>query len=340
MPCTVCNCPSDLAPDETFCGKCGHAASAHAAAGGAMNVPAPTFTPPVETGFAAPAFAPPAQQGTYRAEISRRNPACLLFLVDQSGSMDEPIAGGAGEKKKNVVADAINRLIYNLVLRCGKEGGVLPYFDIGVWSYAMSVQPAFGSDLVSISQINERARRMEMRKRRVPDGAGGVYEEEMPFPIWFDAAANGMTPMHAAFSTLVAPLQGWLAQHQASFPPIIINLTDGAYTDSSPAPVARQLMQLSTADGNVLVFNCHISNQAGASVQFPGDRQAGALTGLARELYEISSPMPEPMCREAANKGYQLEPGARGYAFNADLVTMIDFLEIGTRVVQDRAEQA
>jgi hypothetical protein len=338
MQCNLCSCQADLAPDETFCGKCGHAASAHAAPGGAMS--APTFTPAVETESAAPAFTPPVQQGTYRAEISRRNPACLLFLVDQSGSMEEPIAGGAGEKKKNVVADAINRLIYNLVLRCGKEGGVLPYFDIGVWSYGLSVQPAFGSDLISISQVNDRAKRMETRRRRVPDGAGGVYEEEMPFPIWFDPAANGMTPMHAAFSAIVPPLQGWLAEHQGSFPPIVINLTDGAYTDSSPAPVARQIMQMSTADGNVLVFNCHISNQAGASVQFPSDRQAGALTGLARELYDISSPMPEPMRQEASNKGYQLEPGARGYAFNADLVTMVDFLEIGTRAVQDRAERA
>ena len=37
-------------------------------------------------------------------------------------------------------------------------------------------------------------------------------------------------------------------------------------------------------------------------------------------------------------KGYDIGPGARGYAFNADLVTMIDFLDIGTRVIQDRVE--
>ena len=41
----------------------------------------------------------------------------------------------------------------------------------------------------------------------------------------------------------------------------------------------------------------------------------------------------------AQAKGYQLEPGARGYVYNADLVTMIDFLDIGTRAVQDRTEK-
>ena len=49
--------------------------------------------------------------------------------------MEELIAGGTGEKKKQVVADAFNRLLYNTVLLCTKAEGVRPYFDIGVWSY-------------------------------------------------------------------------------------------------------------------------------------------------------------------------------------------------------------
>lgn len=256
--------------------------------------------------------------------------------------MEEEIAGGAGGKKRDVVADAINRLLYNLVLRCTKESGVYPYFDIGVWSYSGSdsVQGAFGAGLVSISDISNRTKRMETRRKKVPDGAGGVYEEEMPFPIWFDSAANGRTPMCGAFTTVTQAVQGWLAQHPASFPPIVINLTDGAYTDSDPKGVAWQLMSLGTNDGNVLIFNCHISGQAGLSVQFPNDTQASELTGLSRELYDISSPMPEKMLRYAKEKGYQVGPGARGYVFNADLVTMIDFLEIGSRAdLSDRSER-
>ena len=99
-------------------------------------------------------------------------------------------------------------------------------------------------------------------------------------------------------------------------------------------------MQLSSADGSVLVFNCHISKQAGVALPFPDDAQAAALEGLAKELFEMSSILPEPMRRQALAKGYQTGPRARGYAFNADLVTMIDFLDIGTRVIQDRMEAA
>src|SRR5262245_16740764 len=112
MKCGTCN--ADLSPGELFCGSCGAPVPAQSAAAGDAAVQA-AVSPAVQSG---------AHQGTYQAEISRQNPACLVFLIDQSGSMDEPIGGGTGEKKKQVVADAINRLLYNTVLRCSKEDGV------------------------------------------------------------------------------------------------------------------------------------------------------------------------------------------------------------------------
>ncbi|MCI0702726.1 MAG: VWA domain-containing protein, partial [Planctomycetia bacterium] len=50
----------------------------------------------------------------YSAQISRTNPACLLFLIDQSRSMGEPFVGGGGQTKAAMVADAINRLLQNV----------------------------------------------------------------------------------------------------------------------------------------------------------------------------------------------------------------------------------
>lgn len=323
----------DMEPGENFCGTCGAAV----AQGAAQSAP-------VTDGLGASpaASGAPAQRGNYNAEISRANPGCLIFLVDQSGSMEEPIAGGTGQKKKDTVADAINRLLYNIILRCGKEGGVRPYFDIGMWGYGgtSDVRPAFGNELLSITQVNERSKRVETRKRRVSDGAGGVFEEEMPFPVWFDPAADGATPMRAAFDAIAGPLSNWVSSHQNSFPPVIIHLTDGAYypADQNPTQTAWRLMQMGTSAGNVLIFNCHISRESGAPVLFPDDQQATALQGLARELYDISSPLPEKMRRAARDKGYQCEAGARGYAFNADIVTMIDFLDIGTQPASDRLE--
>ena len=35
----------------------------------------------------------------YSAEISRTNPSCLLFLIDRSGSMEDPFGAGDGRQQ-------------------------------------------------------------------------------------------------------------------------------------------------------------------------------------------------------------------------------------------------
>jgi hypothetical protein len=48
-----------------------------------------------------------------------------------------------------------------------------------------------------------------------------------------------------------------------------------------------------------------------------------------RQLYEMSSVLPEPVRERAIERGYAVEPGARGYVLNADAASLIDFMEIG-----------
>ena len=48
---------------------------------------------------------------TYSAEISRVNPTCFLFLIDQSGSMSRTFATQPDRTLAQGVADAINRLV-------------------------------------------------------------------------------------------------------------------------------------------------------------------------------------------------------------------------------------
>lgn len=339
MKCPYTNCNEELKADDVFCTGCGQKVADAPPTNAAVTPPGPppvridTFTPTVSNY--------PPFWGTYSAQITRRSPACLIFLVDQSGSMEEPIAGGGGQKKKDMVTDAINRLLYNTVLRCTKsEERPWPYFDIGVWTYGgnREVRRAFDSDLISISDVPAKLKRTETRKKREPDGAGGTYEEEIPFAIWIEPAAGGLTPMATAFRTIAGPVRTWIANNPDSFPPIILNLTDGAYSDENPAPAVWELMGMKTTDGQALVFNCHISQEPGQTLAFPSNDGAAGLTGLARELFEMSSAMPDVMRRLAGGKGYSLSPGSRGYVFNADIVTMIAFLDVGTQAVQDRME--
>ena len=54
----------------------------------------------------------------YSAEISRANPTCLLFLTDQSSSMAASFGRQPDKRKCDGVAEAINRLLYDLSLKC------------------------------------------------------------------------------------------------------------------------------------------------------------------------------------------------------------------------------
>ena len=82
----------------------------------------------------------------YSAEISRDNPTNILFVIDQSGSMDERMA--TGKSKASFVADVLNKTIYTLVTNCTKADGVRNYFDVGVVVYGGNgVGPGLGGAL-------------------------------------------------------------------------------------------------------------------------------------------------------------------------------------------------
>ena len=70
------------------------------------------------------------------AEISRDNPSCFLFMIDQSGSMEDEISvGSENQKLSDGVADSINTWLQELSIKCAKSEGVRDYYDIGAVSY-------------------------------------------------------------------------------------------------------------------------------------------------------------------------------------------------------------
>jgi hypothetical protein len=271
----------------------------------------------------------------YEAEISRENPSCFIFLLDQSGSMKDPIGGDPGQRKRKAdgVADAVNRLLYNLTILCTREEGVRHYYDIGIVGYGGPTNGPIlggalaGRDLVPIGEVADNPLRVETRQK--DDGAGGVVTVD--FPVWFDAVANAGTPMCAGLRQAQAILQPWVATHPSAYPPIVINLTDGEATDGDPIGPAQALKQLATDDGNVLVFNCHISSAMGTPVVFPEEETGLPPDAYARQLFQMSSVLPQTLREAAKSTGFAVGSQARGFAFNAELVDVIRFLDVGTR---------
>lgn len=272
----------------------------------------------------------------YIAEIKRQNPSCFVYLIDQSGSMADVFGGGEGNQKKaDGAADAINRMLQNLVIKCAKEEGIRDYFHVGVIGYGAQVGPAFsgglaGQQLVPISQVGNSPARVEQRNKKVPDGAGGLVDQPVRFPIWFEPVANGGTPMSQALGQAKSIVQNWLTQYPDCFPPIVINITDGEATDGDPTVAASELRNMKSSDGEVLLFNCHLSSQRASMIEYPSNSE-GLPDKFAQQLFQMSSTLPEHMRTIASQSGMNVNAGSRGFVFNADLVALIKFLDIGTR---------
>jgi hypothetical protein len=274
----------------------------------------------------------------YSAEISRSNPTCFVFLVDQSGSMQEPFAGQADKRKADGVGDAINRLLQNLVLKCAKADGIRDFFHVGIVSYGGRVTSAFagplaGQDVVPVGKIANNPLRVEVRNRRVDDGAGGLVDQQFKFPVWFEARPTGRTPMCEALRNAKELVQTFLTDHPKCYPPLVINVTDGQPTDGDPRDAAKELRSLASKDGNVLLFNAHLSDKQNRPIEFPQE-EAGLPDEFAKLLFRMSSVLPPKLLSAAKTDGFPVGPQSRGFVFNADLVAVIRFLDIGTRVAQ------
>ena len=288
----------------------------------------------------------------YSAQITRANPTCIVLLVDQSGSMSDPFSGDSATKKADFVAEVVNHTLHDLVIRCTKTEEVRNYYHLAIIGYGRTVGSAFGAPLaprevVPISQVADYPLQVKSSYKRVADGAGGWVEIPVRFPVWLLPHADGKTPMCEALNLVKGILERWLREHPKGFPPTVLHLTDGESSDGDPNYVGRQIMSLQTDDGPVLVFNCHISSQRSTKVEYPGE-ETHLPDGFARTLFQISSPLPGSFLAAAAQLGVQATAGSRGFVFNGDPSSIVQFYEIGTsltgmtpyRWMDDRSESA
>lgn len=272
----------------------------------------------------------------YSAEISRTNPACVLILIDQSKSMEEPFAGQPDKLKSEGVADAVNRLIQNMVLKCAKIDGVRDYFHVGLIGYGGELTTGLGGKLpdevlVPIGKLADKPLRVENRVRLVEDGEGGTLEQNVKFPVWYDPVARGRTLMNTAFEAAELIVSSFILSYPESYPPIVLNITDGRPSDANPLAVANRLKKLASTDGSVLIFNLLLSAEPKPPIYFIDDESL-LLDTYSKLLFRMSSPLPPKLIHAAKADGFPVNAGARGVVFNADLVAVVRFLDIGTRV--------
>lgn len=278
----------------------------------------------------------------YEQPISRKNRGCIVFLLDRSDSMKQK--WGASEwTLAEGATSAVNDILFELCLRSQVEPGkARHYFDIGIFGYGIKpnssdegVAPAFdgvlaGQTLVALPEL----RNNPIAFREVPsEDLGGPPSK---LPIWVRPLHGRQTPMCQAIAVAGAHVYDWAAVHQNSFPPIVINITDGMVTDNPYQGAtldqwAERLTNIATNDGNTLLFNIFIAPATGSGgLLFPSSSSGLPFPGP--ELFKISSQLPDRMVATARSHNVAAQPGSRGFGFNADAQMLVKFLEVGTRL--------
>lgn len=275
----------------------------------------------------------------YTQRVDRATPSCLIFLVDQSASMYDPMAG-SDTPKSVVVAEQLNSTVMELIQRCSKSHTEQPrpYFAVAVIGYrtdknakaiidACIAVPGQQGDLAWTTDLARHPLRIEERTRQTSNGP-------LPYrmPIWVEPLNEGGTPMCAAMDRAGRIAHAWVQTYPRSFPPIVINLTDGESTDGDASTWADRLKQLRSEDGPLLMFNIMLATGDVLSPSMFPSNPVQLNEPFAQQLFAMSSELPEFMRTAAVRRGYQAEPGARGMSMNADFRAVVSFLNVGTSV--------
>ena len=259
----------------------------------------------------------------YQELLSSSKPGLIIIMIDQSGSMGEAYGNST---KANFAALAVNRVIAEIITACTAGDRIKDRCYVGVVGYGSGVKLLF---LDTVSVLAENTNITTVKK--LSDGAGGLVEADEVVRIFVDPISSNGTPMTEAFQLACQGVEKFISGHPYSFPPIVINITDGEPNNMNTAATeAKKIAQLKTTDGNVIIMNAHIAELSEGKVELPSSNSGFDSNKFANFLFDISTVLPETLAKRAKNVGFNVQPGSRGFVFNADAKTLVKLLNFGT----------
>ena len=274
---------------------------------------------------------PTVKPRPYTAKVTRTTPTAFVFLLDQSGSMRSTLTvKGQPKTKAAFLADAVNELLNQIIPECRREGEYRNYIDVCVIGYGgdadQTAKYAWQGDLAPKSMVTIGELKDHPLERQGTKGR------------WISPKAGHLTPMKQAIDLAHDTLVQWLASHAGKdvYPPVVINLTDGAATDAEAGELieaARKLRSLRTTDGQVLFYNVHLSGTSDEPLLFPCQTDELPDDEYARTLFAMSSDLPAIYNKQIAQiTGRDASPAYTAMALNASPIQLVQLLNIGTSV--------
>lgn len=264
---------------------------------------------------------------------SSATPGLLIILIDQSGSMTLNYEGN--DSRTVFATRAVNRVINDIIEKNFNGTEPKNRCFITVIGYDLKANVLCSGYL---KELYANPKRIEELTKKIPDGAGGLVDTNVKMPVWVEPIEEDRwTNMKDAFSVAKGLVSDWIKDKPENPAPVIINISDGApYYDHKPVEECMQeteaevaeIKNMSTADGNVLVFNAHIGDGT-KEVRYPASETEVEVDGEeAKFLYRISSEIPEGYKDAASKNELDIKEGSKGCVFRAkaeELIKLIDF---------------
>lgn len=240
----------------------------------------------------------------YREIVTHNRRAAFVIIIDCSLSMLQPSELGFLNRSKMGVAELVcNLIIDELVLRAVSHNKVRNYYDIAVLGYSQDNVVSLLNDgepgFIAIDRLVD-AMPMPITVFSTPTAEDGTT---MKVPItyhpWITPRASGSTPMFEALATTYTLVDTWCRDldNRYSFPPIVINITDGAGNDGDRAALidmAKRIQSTHTEDGNTLLFNVQLtSDPIKKRVIMPNNRRFKSNDRDMITLFHMSSVIPK-----------------------------------------------
>ena len=173
---------------------------------------------------------------------------------------------------------------------------------------------------------------------------GKIITSKEKKKAWISPLAEYRTPMNHALTLAAELLESWIVQYSGKdvYPPIVFNITDGELTDATEKEVlntTKRIKQLRTIDGNVLLFNMHISAKNHESVIFPTKKSELPDDKNAHLLFDMSSDLPDIYNRDIATLKNTDLMTFTGMSYNSSLSQLVSMMNIGTSTTTRQIQQ-
>jgi len=198
--------------------------------------------------------------------FTRANPGLIVFIVDQSDQMS--LCAEDGRSFAEITAESINRSILEMILRFVSGTTVKDSAWVAIITHGGECDDADIYRLEKINELYKNPLRVENRKKRISDGAGGFLEIDLELPIFIEPFSKGFPHMKKAFQIAYELIDEWRKkddkidgyfQRDKSLDPVplIVNLTsDDICVDDELVHIVNRIKGIELDDGNPLILNC------------------------------------------------------------------------------------